>query len=135
MTEHAAGGHQGGGRGGARSRSLFRLSRNSPLWGRLGRSIAIWFCLMFVGLAVGMAGYSGFEGMDWRDSYLNAAMILSGMGPVTELRTDGGKLFAGSYAIFSGLVIVLATGVVLSPIVQHVLHVFHADTGDDERKG
>ncbi|MBX9990553.1 hypothetical protein [Phreatobacter oligotrophus] len=137
MTEHAAGHGKtdNGGSSGRRSRSLFRVPRNSPLWGRLGRSIAIWFALMSFGLAVGMAGYSGFEGMGWRDSYLNAAMILSGMGPVTELKTDGGKLFAGTYAIFSGLVIVLATGVVLSPIVQHVLHVFHADTDDDERKG
>jgi len=134
MTERAAGKHEGGGRDGRRARSLFHVPRSSPLWARLGRSIAIWFCLMLVGLAVGMAGYSGFEGMGWRDSYLNAAMILSGMGPVTELKTDGGKLFAGTYAIFSGLVIVLATGVVLSPIVQHVLHVFHADTDDDERK-
>ena len=90
MTEHAAGHGQtdNGGSSGRRSRSLFRVPRNSPLWGRLGRSIAIWFALMSFGLAVGMAGYSGFEGMGWRDSYLNAAMILSGMGPVTALKTD-----------------------------------------------
>ncbi len=135
MVAGASGkGPDSSGPGHRRSRSLFHVPRGSPLWGRLARSIAIWFSLMLIGLAVGMAGYSGFEGMGWRDSYLNAAMILSGMGPVTELRTDGGKLFAGSYAIFSGLVIVLATGVVLSPIVQHVLHVFHADTDDDERR-
>lgn len=120
-------------RTGAASRSVFHVPRGSPLWSRLGRSILIWLALMVVGLALGMAGYSVFEGMAWRDSFLNAAMILSGMGPVAELKTDAGKLFAGSYAIFSGLVIVLATGVVLSPIVQHVLHVFHADTEDDEK--
>ncbi|MCB4771097.1 hypothetical protein LGR54_21025 [Ancylobacter sp. Lp-2] len=98
---------------------------------RLAKAIAIWFAIMLFGLAVGMAGYAGFEGMGFVDAFLNAAMILSGMGPVSELHTEAGKLFAGSYAIFSGLVIVLATGVVLSPIVHHVLHVFHADMDDD----
>ncbi|MFK8250711.1 hypothetical protein [Ancylobacter terrae] len=94
---------------------------------RMGVSIAVWFGLMFGGLAVGMAGYAHFEGMSATDAFVNAAMILSGMGPVDTLHTDAGKLFAGSYAIFSGLVIVIATGVVLSPIIHHVLHVFHAD--------
>ncbi|WP_081852741.1 hypothetical protein [Bosea sp. 117] len=102
-------------------------------FGRLGNAVAIWFAIMLFGLAVGMAGYSGFEGMGLTEAYLNAAMILSGMGPVSELHTEAGKIFAGSYAIFSGLVIVLATGVVLSPIVHHVLHVFHADMDDDGR--
>lgn len=101
------------------------------LFRRLGTAIAVWFAIMFFGLAIGIAGYAGFEGMGLVDAYLNAAMILSGMGPVSELKTEAGKIFAGSYAIFSGLVIVLATGVVLSPIVHHVLHVFHADMDDD----
>ncbi|WP_210255201.1 hypothetical protein [Ancylobacter pratisalsi] len=98
---------------------------------RLGAAVAIWFAIMLFGLGIGMAGYAAFEGMDLVDAYLNAAMILSGMGPVSELHSEAGKLFSGSYAIFSGLVIVLATGVVLSPIVHHVLHVFHADMDDD----
>ncbi|MCK0196780.1 hypothetical protein MWN34_07615 [Ancylobacter sp. 6x-1] len=88
---------------------------------------------MLFGLVIGMAGYSYYEGMGFSDSYLNAAMILSGMGPVGELKTTGGKLFAGSYAIFSGLVIVIATGVVLAPIVHHVLHAFHVETEDDDK--
>ncbi|MCS0493714.1 hypothetical protein NVS89_01295 [Ancylobacter sp. MQZ15Z-1] len=102
-------------------------------FGRLGTAVAIWFAIMLFGLGIGIAGYAGFEGMDLTDAYLNAAMILSGMGPVGELHSEAGKIFAGSYAIFSGLVIVLATGVVLSPIVHHVLHVFHADMDDDGR--
>ncbi|MDR6954702.1 hypothetical protein J2X65_004078 [Ancylobacter sp. 3268] len=107
------------------------IATRRVFFGRLGTAVAIWFAIMLFGLAVGMAGYAGFEGMGFVDAYLNAAMILSGMGPVAELKTEAGKLFAGSYAIFSGLVIVLATGVVLSPIVHHVLHVFHADMDDD----
>jgi hypothetical protein len=92
---------------------------------RMAWSVVVWFGIMLFGLAVGIAGYMYFEGMSLIDAYLNAAMILSGMGPVGELHTRAGKAFAGTYAIFSGLIIVLATGVVLAPIIHHVLHVFH----------
>ena len=97
---------------------------------RMARSVVLWFAIMLFGLLVGMAGYAWTEGMSIVDAFVNAAMILSGMGPVNELHTNAGKFFAGSYAIFSGLVIVLATGVVLAPIIHHVLHVFHFDTDD-----
>lgn len=92
---------------------------------RMVWSVIVWFAIMLFGLAIGIAGYMYFEGMSLIDAYLNAAMILSGMGPVGELHTSAGKAFAGTYAIFSGLIIVLATGVVLAPIIHHVLHVFH----------
>jgi len=99
---------------------------------RMAWSVIVWLGMMLLGLGIGMAGYMAFEGMSLTDAYLNASMILSGMGPVGDLKTEAGKLFAGSYAIFSGLVIVLATGVVLAPIVHHVLHVFHVmDDGGD----
>jgi hypothetical protein len=89
---------------------------------RMLKSIMVWIALTGAGLAIGMAGYAGFEHMSLADSYVNAAMILSGMGPLGELKTTAGKVFAGSYAIFSGLVIVIATGVVLAPIFHRVLH-------------
>lgn len=99
---------------------------------RMAWSVVVWLGIMLFGLGIGIAGYMHFEGMSLIDAYLNAAMILSGMGPVGELSTTAGKAFAGSYAIFSGLVIVLATGVVLAPIIHHVLHVFHVmDDGGD----
>jgi len=99
---------------------------------RMAWSVIVWLGIMLFGLGIGIAGYMHFEGMSLIDAYLNAAMILSGMGPVGELTTTAGKAFAGSYAIFSGLVIVLATGVVLAPIIHHVLHVFHVmDDGGD----
>ena len=69
--------------------------------------------------------------MSLTDSFLNAAMILSGMGPATPLNTQSGKLFAGCYAIFSGLIIVIATGFVLAPIFHRVLHKFHVETRED----
>ena len=91
-------------------------------------AIGLWAALTFVGLAIGMAGYAYFEAMSVTDAYVNAAMILSGMGPVSELKTTAGKIFAGSYAIFSGLIIVIATGFVLAPIFHRVLHRFHVET-------
>ena len=95
---------------------------------RMFLAIGLWFALTAAGLAIGIAGYAGFEGMSLVDAYVNAAMILSGMGPIGELKTTAGKIFAGSYAIFSGLVIVIATGFVLAPIFHRVLHRFHVET-------
>jgi hypothetical protein len=98
---------------------------------RMLRIIGLWMLLTLAGLAVGMAGYAYFERMSVADAYVNAAMILSGMGPVGELKTTGGKIFAGSYAILSGLIIVIATGFVLAPIFHRVLHRFHVETTRD----
>ncbi|HZT46938.1 MAG TPA: hypothetical protein VFA64_03115 [Hyphomicrobiaceae bacterium] len=88
-------------------------------------------CLLIGGsLGAGMWGYAHFEGMSWLDAFLNAAMILSGMGPADQLKTDAGKVFAGCYALYSGLVIVLASGIILAPIVHRILHRFHVDEAD-----
>lgn len=95
---------------------------------RMLKAIGLWCVLAVVGLAIGMAGYAAFEGMSLADSYVNAAMILSGMGPMGELKTTAGKIFAGSYAIFSGLLLIIATGFVLAPIFHRVLHHFHVES-------
>jgi hypothetical protein len=94
-------------------------------------AIGLWIVLTMVGLAIGIAGYAAFEGMSFVDAYVNAAMILSGMGPLGELKTTAGKIFAGSYAILSGLIIVIATGFVLAPIFHRILHRFHVETTKD----
>jgi hypothetical protein len=91
-------------------------------------AIGLWMVLTTAGLAIGIAGYAAFEGMSFVDAYVNAAMILSGMGPLGELKTTAGKVFAGSYAILSGLIIVIATGFVLAPIFHRILHRFHVET-------
>ncbi|MDU0339890.1 hypothetical protein [Bosea rubneri] len=98
---------------------------------RMGRAMLLWLALTVVGLAIGMVGYAASEQMSVVDAFVNAAMILSGMGPVTELKTTGGKLFAGFYAIFSGLFVVIATGFVLAPVLHRVLHSFHVEEGKD----
>jgi len=105
-----------------------RLLSRPRFAGRLLMAIGLWCMLAVVGLAIGMAGYAGFEGMSLTDSYVNAAMILSGMGPMGELKTAAGKIFAGSYAIFSGLLLIIATGFVLAPIFHRVLHHFHVES-------
>ncbi len=99
---------------------------------RMALAGAIWLGLTLFGLAVGMTGYALFEGMSATDAYVNAAMILSGMGPLGELKSVGGKIFAGSYAIFSGLLIVVATGFVLAPVFHRVLHKFHVEQKGEE---
>lgn len=96
------------------------------IW-RLLVSFLVAALLIGVSLAAGMLGYAHFEGMSWLDAFLNASMILSGMGPAEQLRSDAGKLFAGCYALYSGLVIVLASGIVLAPVVHRILHRFHVD--------
>jgi hypothetical protein len=99
---------------------------------RMMRAVGLWLIIIVIGLSVGIAGYAGFEGLSLVDAYLNAAMILSGMGPAVELKTTGGKVFAGTYAILSGLIIIIATGFVLAPIFHRVLHNFHVETRGDQ---
>jgi hypothetical protein len=99
---------------------------------RMALAGAIWLGLTVLGLAIGMTGYALTEGMSIVDAYVNAAMILSGMGPLGDLKTTAGKIFAGSYAIFSGLLIVIATGFVLAPVFHRVLHKFHVEQKGEE---
>jgi hypothetical protein len=69
--------------------------------------------------------------MGWVDAFLNAAMILGGMGPVAELRTTGGKLFAGGYSLFSGVVFLVVVGVMFAPLAHRLLHRLHMDSEPD----
>jgi hypothetical protein len=109
-----------------------KLAAQHVFAARMARAVGLWLALTAFGLAVGVAGYAYFEDLRLPDAFVNAAMILSGMGPVlTEFKSDSGKWFAGCYAIFSGLVIVIATGFVLAPIFHHVLHKFHVETSKD----
>ena len=95
---------------------------------RLGRSLAVAGGIVVVSLAIGMVGYHEFEGLRWLDAFLDSAMILSGMGPVSSLQTNAGKLFAGCYALFSGLAFLSAIGVVFAPVFHRFLHKFHLET-------
>jgi hypothetical protein len=99
---------------------------------RLVRTSAFGVVIMSVALFVGMCGYHFYEGMLWIDAFANAAMILSGMGPLTPLVTYNGKLFAGLYALFSGLTFITVAGVILSPLVHRIFHRFLLESEDEE---
>jgi TRAP-type C4-dicarboxylate transport system permease small subunit len=103
-------------------KAFIRRMRNSVLW-----SMGI----IAFALAIGMAGYHILEGMNWVDSFANAAMILAGMGPLGDLHTDGGKIFAGLYALFCGIVFLGAIGILLAPIAHRALHKFHCDADSE----
>lgn len=86
--------------------------------------------LLVFSLAVGIFGYWYYEGLDWRDGFLNSAMLIGGMGPVNAPVTNGGKLFAGIYALYAGLVFIVGAGIVLAPVVHRVMHKFHIEDDD-----
>jgi len=83
--------------------------------------------LLGVSLLAGIAGYRYFEHLAWLDGFLNAAMLLGGMGPVDAPQTAGGKVFAGLYALYAGLVFIVVAGLVFVPVLHRLLHKFHWD--------
>jgi hypothetical protein len=87
--------------------------------------------LLSLALIIGILGYHFLAGLSWVDSILEASMILTGMGPVSVLASTGAKLFASVYALVSGTVFLLATGILVSPVIHRVLHRFHVERGDD----
>jgi membrane protein YdbS with pleckstrin-like domain len=101
---------------------------------RLIGYIGIAILVILAALFIGVAGYHWVAGLGWVDSLLNASMILGGMGPVNPLVNTGAKVFASAYALFSGLVFIAVMGIVLSPIVHRMLHRFHVDDQDLQKR-
>jgi hypothetical protein len=95
----------------------------------MARSFCAASALVGVSLLAGMAGYHWLEGMGWADAYANAAMILSGMGPLDPPKTAAGKVFSGTYALYSGLALLVAAAVLLTPVLHRLLHRFHLEDG------
>lgn len=98
---------------------------------RFATSVTLGLALISVSLAVGMAGYHWFESLPWLDAFANAAMILSGMGPLAQPQTGAGKLFAGLYALYSGLAVVMIAGIIFAPVVHRFLHHIHVEKNTD----
>ena len=94
---------------------------------RVLRSLALALGIISLSLALGILGYHYCAGLAWVDALLNASMILTGMGPVNELTTVAGKLFASGYALFSGVVFITSVAVLLAPVVNRFLHKFHLE--------
>jgi hypothetical protein len=114
-------------------------SRTKPLlprreyYRRLARNAGLGVLVIAGSLGLGMMGYHVFEKLPWIDAFVNAAMILSGMGPVATLQTDAGKIFAGCYALFSGIALITIMGIIFAPVAHRFLHKFHLeDTGRDK---
>lgn len=99
---------------------------------RLVKFALISVVLIIISLLIGMVGYYSFEGLSWVDAFLNSAMLMGGMGQINSLQTNSGKIFAGIYAMYCGLVLLIAVGIFAAPIVHRFLHHFHLES---ERKG
>jgi len=97
---------------------------------RLANHFVVVVAVVAGSLGLGMLGYMRFEGLSPVDAFLNAAMLLGGMGPVDPPRTDAGKIFAGSYALYSGLVFLVAAGLLFGPVMHRMLHKFHWDASN-----
>jgi hypothetical protein len=95
---------------------------------RLAKYALISLGIVLVSLVIGMIGYHTFEGYGWVDSFLNAAMLMGGMGPIGALHTDAGKVFAGFYALYCGFVLLIAIGIFAAPIFHRFLHHFHLES-------
>ncbi len=96
-------------------------------YARLARGAFIGSLILLFSLSVGMAGYHFLEHLSWLDAFTNAAMILSGMGPLAPLQSVPGKIFAGCYALFSGVAFLTSVGVLFAPIFHRFLHKFHLE--------
>ena len=94
---------------------------------RASRHLLIGVAIVAIADGVGTVGYRTTAGLGWLDSFLNASMILSGMGPVDHMTTTAGKLFASLYALFSGIVFISVAGVVAAPWVHRLFHWVHLE--------
>ncbi|MGE5575328.1 MAG: hypothetical protein ACM3UL_04260 [Ignavibacteria bacterium] len=101
---------------------------------RLAKYTAISLGLVLVSMVIGVVGYNAFEGYSWVDSFLNAAMLMGGMGPVSALHTDAGKVFAGIYALYCGLIELVAVSIFAAPIVHRFLHHFHLENNHEQKE-
>jgi hypothetical protein len=101
-----------------------------PFYHRFLRALGLSALVIACSLGLGILGYHFIAGLPWVDSLLNAAMILTGMGPVDTLKSDAAKVFASAYALFSGVIFISASGILLSPMFHRVLHRFHIEERD-----
>ena len=95
--------------------------------------VALSLGILAFSLAVGMWGYQHYEHLPWRDAFLNSAMLLGGEGPVKLELSESGKLFAGLYALYSGLVVIALTGLLLAPGIHHLMHRVHWEEPEGQK--
>ncbi|MEO9136939.1 MAG: hypothetical protein ABI316_10115 [Casimicrobiaceae bacterium] len=98
---------------------------------RVRRAAKYAFALVAVTLAAGMVGYHLLEDLSWLDAFHQSAMLLSGMGPVVDVKSTAGKLFDGIYALFCGIILLASTGLLFAPVIHRILHRFHIEDARD----
>lgn len=108
-------------------KNLKKLPHRSHFFGKFLRNIVAALIVLLFSLGIGVLGYSYFFGLGFEDSLLNASMILTGMGPVDKAETDGAKIFASLYAIYSGIAFLTSVAVLFAPVLHRFLHKFHLD--------
>ncbi len=106
------------------------LISSAAFAGRLATWLIATLAVLLLSLLIGVLGYRYFEDMAWIDAFLNASMLLGGMGEIDPLKTVGGKLFASLFAIYCGVLVMICGGLLLVPVFHRVLHHFHADEVD-----
>lgn len=108
------------------------LASKQVYYGRIAKNIFFATFFMLVCLLIGVLGYHYIAEFQWIDSLLNASMILSGMGPVGDIKSDSGKVFASVYALFSGVAFITNIGFLLSPAIHRMFHSLHLDSSNDK---
>jgi hypothetical protein len=103
------------------------LARMTVFYQRVAKSLLIAMGILFICLVIGIMGYHYTAGIAWLDSLHNASMILSGMGPVVEIKTVPGKWFSSGYALFSGVIFITNVGIVLAPVMHRLFHRLHLE--------
>jgi hypothetical protein len=115
-------------------RSVTRRALRRTLIHRLVRNAGVVGALVLAALGTGAMGYHVLDGLPWLDAALNAAMILTGMGPVNPISTPAAKVFAIGYSLFSGVFFLTMVAVLLAPALHHFLHRFHLDLSEQESR-
>lgn len=98
------------------------------------RYLAFALLILLVSLGIGTVGYHALGNIKWLDAFLNASMILGGMGPVDKMETDGGKIFSALYALYSGVALLTFLAVLFAPAYHRFLHKFHLNLEDKNDK-
>lgn len=104
-----------------------RLASRAVFYTRFRRGASYALALVAVTLLVGMIGYVAFEHMSWLDAFHQSALLLSGMGPVVDIKSTAGKIFDGIYALFCGVILLASTGLMFAPVIHRLLHRFHIE--------
>jgi hypothetical protein len=107
------------------------LASRTIFLSRFRRAATYALALVAITLAVGMIGYRALEHLSWLDAFHQSALLLSGMGPVVDIKSDAGKIFDGVYALFCGVILLASTGLMFTPVIHRLLHRFHIEDARD----